>query len=510
MSPDSAPGSGEPGAGASETEGSAAPEPGDVSEASGARGDAVPVDAGDAAARAPARRPPLRALLRGNVLWLSLVSLLNDASSEMIYPLMPAFVLQVLGAGPAFLGLIEGVADATSSLLKLGGGWLSDRLRRRKVLAVWGYGIAAGVRPLMALSTQAWHVLTLRFTDRVGKGVRTAPRDALLAESVPPAVRGTAFGIHRAADHAGAVIGPLIATGLLLRPGLHLRLVFALAAIPGIIGVGVLLARVRDRQERGDRGDRDDAAAAAVPAATPGVVSGPDASPAPPLSPPAPTAADTVSGPNRSAGPAAGAAGQAWATFRRLGAPFHRFMAVLVIFTLGNASDAFLLLRAQQLGVALALIPVLWAVFHVSKMSWSVPGGMMADRLGPRISIAAGWLVYALAYAGFAFAATELQIWLLFLFYGLFYGLTEAPEKALVARFAPATERGLAFGAYHFSIGVAALPASVLFGLLWQRFGAESAFLVGASLALVAAVLLPLVARGGTPVAGATAPAPGA
>ncbi|HEX9105759.1 MAG TPA: MFS transporter, partial [Longimicrobiales bacterium] len=179
---------------------------------------------------------------------------------------------------------------------------------------------------------------------------------------------------------------------------------------------------------------------------------------------------------------------------RRLGAPFRRLMLVLVLFTLGNASDAFLLLRAQQLGVALALIPILWAVFHVSKMSWSVPGGMLADRVGARRAIAAGWVVYALAYAGFAFASRQWQIWTLFLFYGLFYGLTESPEKALVARLAPTGERGLAFGAYHSAIGVAALPASLLFGELWQHYSPETAFLTGAALALAAAVLLPVLA----------------
>ena len=413
---------------------------------------------------AQATRPPrVRALLRGNVLWLSVVSLLNDAASEMIYPLLPAFVLQVLGAGPAFLGLIEGVADATSSLVKLAGGWLSDRLHRRKLLAVWGYGIAAGLRPFIALATQGWHVLAIRFADRVGKGVRTAPRDALLAESVAPGVRGTAFGIHRSADHAGAVIGPLLATSLLLLPGARLRLVFALAAIPGLIGVLVLVARVREDAGHADR-----------------------------------------SGNAGGSGPAAGSEGAALAgalaragregTLRRLGGPFRRLMVVLVVFTLGNASDAFLLLRAQQLGVALALIPILWAVFHVSKMSWSVPGGMLADRVGPRRAIAAGWVVYALAYAGFAAARTEWQIWALFLFYGLFYGLTESPEKALVARLAPAGERGLAFGAYHSAIGIAALPASLLFGELWQHYSPRTAFLTGAGLALAAAVLLPVLA----------------
>ncbi len=420
-------------------------------QARGAAGGAA--DHGAAGAGGGSGPPGVAGLMRGNVLWLSVVSLLNDASSEMIYPLLPAFVLQVLGAGPAFLGLIEGVAEATSSLVKLGGGWLSDRLRRRKVLAVWGYGIAALLRPFIAVATQPWHVLGIRFADRVGKGVRTAPRDALLAESVEPGVRGTAFGIHRAADHAGAVVGPLIAAGLLLLPATRLRLVFALAAIPGLLGVLVLVVRVREP----GRGAAAGGAVAPEPAAA------------------------TSSGP--------GAAG----ALHRLGGRFLRLMAVLVLFTLGNASDAFLLLRAQQLGVSLALIPILWAAFHVSKMSWSVPGGMLADRHGPRRSIAAGWLVYAAAYAGFAFAGREWQIWALFLFYGLFYGLTEAPEKALVASLAPAGERGLAFGAYHSAIGLAALPASVMFGVLWQRFGPETAFLTGGALALAAAVALALV-----------------
>lgn len=415
----------------------------------GARG---PVPETEGAGTSGTKRTGVAGLLRGNVAWLSAVSLLNDASSEMIYPLLPAFVLQVLGAGPAFLGVIEGVAEATSSLVKLGGGWLSDRLRRRKLLAVWGYALAAGLRPLIAVATQAWHVLVIRFGDRVGKGVRTAPRDALLAESVAPAVRGTAFGIHRAADHAGAVIGPLVASALLLLPATRLRLVFALAAIPGILGVLVLMLRVKE-------------------------------------TPPVLSAEAAVAGGPGAPGEALRAGG-AFGAFRRLGGPFHRLMAVLVIFTLGNASDAFLLLRAQQLGVSLALIPILWAVFHVSKMSWSVPGGMMADRAGPLRAIGAGWLVYAATYTGFAFASMEWQVWALFLVYGLFYGLTESPEKALVARLAPPDERGFAFGAYHSSIGIAALPASVLFGWLWQAYGPEAAFLTGGALALLAALAL--------------------
>jgi MFS family permease len=402
-------------------------------------------------------RSATRELLRGNVLWLSVVSFLNDAASEMIYPLLPAFILQ-LGAGPAFLGLIEGVAEATASLVKLASGWISDRVGKRKALAAWGYTIATLARPFIAASRAAWQVLIVRFADRVGKGVRTAPRDALLAESVAPARRGTAFGIHRAADHAGAVVGPLLASALLLvLPG-QLRLVFALAALPGLLAVALLVWRVRE---------------------SPAGVEGGKPTPEP--------GSATAGG--RRAEPAA------TGRFRDLGGTFRRYMAVVVLFTLGNASDAFLLLRAQQLGVAVALIPILWAAFHVSKMIWSVVGGNLADRMGPRGAIVGGWLVYAATYAAFAFAAEAWHAWALFLFYGLFFGLTEAPEKLLVVRLAPAGARGTAFGAYHFSVGIAALPASLLFGEIWQHFGPEAAFLTGAGLALLAALALPLLVR---------------
>ncbi len=384
---------------------------------------------------------------------LALVSLLNDASSEMIYPLLPLFLVGTLGAAPAFLGLVEGVAESTASLLKLAGGWISDRIGKRKALAAWGYGIAVTVRPLMAVAAAPWHVLGIRFTDRVGKGIRTAPRDALLAESVAPEVRGRAFGIHRAADHLGATIGPLLATGVLLMlPGRY-RLVFALAAIPGLLALLVLLAKVRD-----------------VPV------------------PPAPADAPDIS-------------------LRDLGSAFPRYLAVLVLFTLGNASDAFLLLRAGELGVAPALIPLLWAALHVSKTLWSVPGGALSDRVRPQRVIVAGWLVYAATYAGFAFAHVAWHAWALVLLYGLFFGLSEAPEKALVAGLAPAALRARAFGSFHFAIGIAALPASLLFGVLWTAYGAPTAFLTGAALSLAAALLLPLSLRGshpaGTPPAAA-------
>jgi MFS family permease len=387
-------------------------------------------------APAPDARP--RGLMRGNVLWLSVASFLNDAASEMIYPLLPLFLTGTLGVGAAFVGVVEGVAESASSLLKLASGWLADRTGRRKAPTVVGYAIAALGRPLIAVTTAGWQVLAVRLTDRVGKGVRTAPRDALLAESVPVEQRGAAFGLHRAADHAGAVAGPLIASALLLAwPG-DLRTVFALAVIPGLLTVGAVLWKVRET-------------APAAPATA-----------APPL--------------------------PRWS---ELGPTLPRYLAVLALFTLGNASDAFLLLRAAEAGVPVAAIPLLWGALHVSKAIFSVWGGRLSDRIGARRAIVAGWMVYAAVYAGFAVVGAAWQVWALFLVYGLYFGLTEAPEKALVAALAPEGRRGSAFGAYHAAVGIAALPASVLFGVLWQVFGAPVAFAVGAGFALAAALLLP-------------------
>ncbi len=458
---------------------------------------------------------PFRKVLRGNVLWLAVASLLNDAASEMVFPLLPVFVVTTLGAGPAFLGIIEGVADTTSSFVKLAGGWVSDRARRRKAFVAWGYAIATVVRPVLAVSTAPWHVLAIRFTDRVGKGVRTAPRDALLAESVEAARRGTAFGLHRAADHLGAVLGPLIATGLLLLwPG-KMRLVFALAAVPGVFAVLAVAAKVREirpgtgrRSPTADGRPSTDAAAddAGRPARSshqPGAGAPPGSSgtgkladdpgdATPPRtdtdrrSPITDQADPGNSAPPRTHGGRRSAVG---------GRAFGAYLAVLVLFTLGNASDAFLLLRAEQLGVGVALVPILWSALHVSKMGWNVVGGALADRVGPAPAIIAGWLVYAGTYAGFAFAGVPWHAWALFLVYGLFYGLTEAPEKALVARLAPSAVRGRAFGAYHFAIGIAALPASVVFGVIWQEVSVAAAFLLGGGLALVAALLLPFALR---------------
>ena len=380
----------------------------------------------------------LRTVIKGNVLWLGVVSLFTDLSSEMIYPLLPFFLTQTLGAGPAFLGIVEGIAETTASLLKLASGWFSDKVGRRKPLVLAGYGIASVARPLIALAATPWHVLSIRFADRVGKGIRTAPRDALLADSVDVATRGAAFGFHRGADHLGAVLGPLVASAVLLAAPGNYRLVFALAAVPAVISVIILWSKIRER-------------AVATSHEKPKVK---------------------------------------FEGFGGLPTSLRNFILIVLLFTLGNATDAFLLLRAQQLGVSIAMIPVLWAALHVSKMAWSVPGGMLADRYGARRAIIAGWVLYAGIYAALAAAGTEWQVWALFLAYGLFFGLTEAPEKAMVAALAPPDRKGAAFGAYHFAVGVAALPASVIFGVLWQRFGAATSLLTGAAIAMLAAFLL--------------------
>jgi MFS family permease len=370
-----------------------------------------------------------------NVMALSAVSFLTDVSSEMIYPLLPVFLTTVLGANASFIGAIEGAAETTAALLKLASGWWSDRVRKRKPLVVLGYGIATLMRPLVAIAQSAVQVLLIRVADRVGKGIRNAPRDALIAESVDPSIRGKAFGFHRAADHAGGVLGPLIAFAVLTYQWAPIRMVFWLAAIPGVLSFIVLVVFVRDIER---------------PAMAP-------AGPGPDLSLP-------------------------------LGARFWRVLGVIFLFTLGNSTDAFLLLRANQLGVAVALAPILWAALHVVKSLSSTPGGALSDRIGRRPTLIMGWTLYALVYLGFARATAAWHAWALFAVYGVFFGLTEGAERALMADLVIPERRGTAFGWYNLAIGLGALPASLLFGWVWDRAGASAAFLMGASLALAAAI----------------------
>lgn len=378
---------------------------------------------------------PQRPRLGRNVIALGLVSFLTDVATEMTYPLIPVFLATVLGASATFVGTIEGAAETTAALLKWASGWWSDRVRRRKPLVLAGYALASVVRPLIGLAQSAGQVLGIRVADRVGKGIRTSPRDALIADSVDPTIRGRAFGFHNAADNLGAVLGPLIAFAILRWEGLPLRTVFLLTAIPGALAVLTLLFGVRE-----------------VPRSAPPKKDGEAGLKAP------------------------------------LGGRFWAYLGVLLLFTLGNSTDAFLLLRAGQLGVATSLIPILWALLNLVKALSNTPGGILSDRLGRKPLIAAGWLVYAAVYFLFGRAGQTWHAWALFAVYGIYFGLTEGVEKALVADLVPKDRRGAAFGWYNLAIGIGALPASLLFGALWDRWGSATAFNFGALLALAAAV----------------------
>jgi MFS family permease len=378
---------------------------------------------------------PERPRLGRNVIALGLVSFLTDVATEMTYPLIPVFLATVLGASATFVGTIEGAAETTAALLKWASGWWSDRVARRKPLVLAGYALASIVRPLIGLAQSAVQVLGIRVADRVGKGIRTSPRDALIADSVDPAIRGRAFGFHNAADNLGAVLGPLIAFAILRWEGLPLRTVFLLTAIPGALAVLTLIFGVRE-----------------VPRTAPSRKDGGVDLKAP------------------------------------LGGRFWAYLGVLLLFTLGNSTDAFLLLRAGQLGVATSLIPILWALLNLVKALSNTPGGILSDRLGRKPLIAAGWLVYAAVYYLFGRANQTWHAWALFAVYGLYFGLTEGVEKALVADLVPQDRRGAAFGWYNLAIGIGALPASLLFGALWDRWGSATAFNFGALLALAAAV----------------------
>jgi MFS family permease len=375
---------------------------------------------------------------------LGLGSLFTDTASEAIYPLLPLFLTTVLGAGAVSLGLIEGAAEAASSLLKIISGRLSDRWNRRRPIVIVGYSLSSLMRPLIGLATAWPQVMAVRFVDRVGKGIRGAPRDALLAAVATAETRGRVFGFHRAMDHAGAVLGPLLATLFLLAyPGRY-RTLFLLTIVPGAVAV-LMFFLVREAH----------------------------------LPPRAPSSAAD----HRDDGPAE-------AAWRRLPARFYVFLSVLLIFALGNSADAFLLLRLTDLGVRPAFIPLLWAAHHVVKAAVSVVGGVRSDRLGRRRIIGAGWIIYAVVYAGFALTTSAPSLIGLFMVYGCYYGLAEGTEKALIADLAPADLRGTAFGLYYAMLGIGGLLASVVFGLIWRAAGAAAAFSTGAVLAVVATALL--------------------
>jgi MFS family permease len=393
-------------------------------------------------------RSALLALPR-QVWLLGWVSLATDSATEAIYPLLPFFLTRVLGAGAVSLGIVEGAAEAVNSILKVVSGRIADRLPAKRPLVLFGYSISSIARPFIAATTSWTQVFTVRVLDRVGKGIRGAPRDAMLAVWATPHTRGKVYGFHRAMDHVGAVVGPALASLFLFFYPERYRTLFALTIVPGAIAVALIFFvredGARSGESSGSRGSGRGGSRAA----------------------PAKTTPDEP-----------------------LPRQFTWFMIVLAIFTLGNSTDAFLLLKLTDAAGSVRFVPLMWAALHVVKAVVSLAGGSWSDRIGRRGVIATGWLVYAAVYAGFAVSETLPVLVAWFLTYGFYFGFAEGTEKALVADLAPSARRGLAFGVYTAVQGLGALAASVVFGLIWRAHGAAVAFGVGASLALVATALL--------------------
>jgi MFS family permease len=395
-----------------------------------------------------------------NVFFLGWVSFLTDVSSEMIFNVLPLFLLNVLKVSTPIIGLIEGIAEGTASLFKLVSGWLSDRLGQRKSLTVFGYSLSTLAKPFLYIASGWAVVLAVRFTDRVGKGIRSAPRDALVADSTPDNERGRSFGFHRGMDTAGAVLGIALAAlivYLVERGGLELTLhafrTLVLSGIgPAVLAVLILLFFVREKRNGAQR--------------KPGE---------PLVTPPKPEA------PVKTA----------------LDGRFKLFLVMMVLFTLGNSSDAFLILRAQNLGFSVFWVLVLFVVFNLVYALVSMPAGVVSDRLGRKRVIVAGWTIYALSYLGLGLASAKWEVWLLFAFYGLYYGISEGVTRAFVSDLVPAEKRGTAYGWYHAAVGISLLPASVIAGLLWQYINPATTFYFGAGMAGVAMLGLWLLIREG-------------
>lgn len=373
------------------------------------------------------------------VLIIGTASLLTDVASEMIYPLVPLFLTTQLGASALALGLIEGVAETTASFLKIASGIWTDRAGRRKPFIVFGYTLAGLARPLIGLASAWPQVLFIRFADRVGKGIRTSPRDALIADTVPPESWGRAYGFHRMMDNTGAVIGPVVAWGLLAW-GLDLRTVFLLALVPGIAVIALLVLGLRE--------------------------------PAAALQP------DKEKRPGLCAG------------WKLLDNRFRFLLAAVFVFALGASSDAFILMRLNEAGFAVSTVSLLWALHHVVKLTTSYWGGILSDRAGRRRVVLAGWALYAAVYLAFGYLDSPWVMLGVFLVYGAYFGLVEPAERAWVADLAPKELRGTAMGYYHGAVGLAALPADVLFGFVWYQFGSIAAFTTGAVFAAAGALLL--------------------
>jgi MFS family permease len=380
--------------------------------------------------------------LPGQVKLLALAALLNDTASELIYPLLPIFLTATLGATPAVIGLIEGAADGLASILKYVSGAWSDRSKRRKPWIVGGYALAAGSRLLIAFASVWPLVLTARLLDRTGKGMRSAPRDAMISDVTPPEQRGRAFGCHRALDHTGAIIGPLLAVVLLQGIGVTLRQAMLFAVIPGAAGALLLAFLLRETK--------------------------PDAT-----------------SPNRAKGTPL--ASDARIHFR---SPFGRALTAISLFSLANSSDAFLLLQAHAAGVSTAMLPLLWAAHHVIKSLFSTRAGALSDRIDRRWLLVAGWTSYAAIYFLFPFARTLTSFVILFVLYAIPFTLSEGAERAWIADLVPREVRGKSFGIYYLANGLCVLGGTALFGFIYQTVSPHAAFFTGAVLALIAATVV--------------------
>jgi MFS family permease len=394
--------------------------------------------------------------LHPNVFFLGVVSLLTDVSSEMIFTLVPLFVANVLGAGALAVGLIGGLSESTDAIFRIFSGRISDRLKKRKLLAVVGYGFSTIVKPFMLLAHVWGAVLAVRFGDRVGKGIRSSPRDALVADSVEKGQRGKGFGIHRAMDTSGAVLGLVIAAIIIyLTEGRTLDLglstyhwLVLVGVVPAVVAVLVLLAFVHERKE----GASGAGAGAAVSPVRPDI---------------------------------------------KFDSRFKLFLVIMGIFTLGNSSDFFIVLRAQQppINTPVLYVTLMLVLFNVTYAAVSTPAGVLSDKLGRRRVIAIGWTVYALVYLGFALSNSVWHIWLLFACYGIYYGIVEGVARAFVADLVPAERRGTAYGYFQGVVGLTLLPASLLAGWLWEAVSPAATFYLGAGLAFLAMLGLMMLVK---------------
>ena len=387
--------------------------------------------------------------LPGSVIGFGFVSFFTDMSSEMVYPLLPIFLSSVLGVGAEALGLIEGIAEATASVLKTFSGYISDRIRRRKPLVLLGYSLSAIAKPTIGLAGRWIHVLAARFADRVGKGIRTSPRDSLIADVVDDTIRGRAFGFHRAMDTGGAVFGPLLAYILLAvflkyySVSVSVRSVFLLSLIPGIFAIITLIFFVKEKPKE-QRELR-----------------------------------------------------KLKLGFKGLSKEFKLLLAVMLVFSLGNSSNTFLILRASNIGFKTEMIPILYMFFNIVYAGSAMPLGSLSDKIGRRLTIAMGFFIYFIVYLGFARLSTHqyIYLWILFGLYGIYYGFTDGTLRALVADISRREERGFAYGLYHMLVGLMLFPASFIAGILWEKVAPSAPFYFGALTAAISAFLILIVIK---------------